>query len=92
MVMMPCRHASEPSPKPIIVAPGVNANNGGHEMLLIHIVVSVAPIDGRRGDITSCENFHNLDISQKCDGVVAIQASLKSLSKAHHCCPRYPCH
>ena len=39
MVLLPYKQASQPSPKLIIVASGINANHEGHEILLIHHVV-----------------------------------------------------
>ena len=39
------KQASQPSPKLIIVAPGTNANNGEHEMILIQLDATPAPKD-----------------------------------------------
>ena len=38
MVLLAFKQTSEPSPKLIIVVPGVNANNGGRVVLLLHQV------------------------------------------------------
>ena len=57
MVLLSYKQASQPSPKLIIVASGINANNGGHEILLIHQVANSAHKHDHRKNIRSCKYF-----------------------------------
>ena len=91
MVLLPFKQTSQLSPKLIIVAQGVNTNNGWYEILLLHFVANSALKNNRRGNIRSCENFQNLVIILYNNGVVAMQACLITLSKAHHCFPGCQC-
>ena len=59
MLLLPFKQASQPPTRLIIVAPGINANKGGHEMLLLHKVANPAPQNNLSGNITSCENVQH---------------------------------
>ena len=68
MVMLPFKQTSQPSPKLIIVAPGVNAINGGHESLFYHMNSSTSPKDEHisiRNIRAWVNSFQNLVISQR---------------------------
>ena len=55
MILLPCKHASEPSPKLTNVAPGIHTNNGGHEMQFLHMVINPVHMDDPSQNMLPCE-------------------------------------
>src|SRR6056300_1631482 len=92
--LLPAKQASKPSPKLIIVVTHTHGNNGngGLEIAMFQLVADQGHSDGPIGCISPCENGPNWTVSWPYEWYysAACQASLKTLSKAHHCCHTYP--
>src|SRR5210317_626940 len=87
MVLLPAKQASELYPKLIIVATHTHGNNGGPGIAMLQLVADPGPSHGPTRCSGSCENGWCLS---NVNGAAACQASLRTLSKAHHCCHTYP--
>src|SRR6056300_1717723 len=91
MVLLAAKQASEPSPKLIILATHTHGNDGGPQIAMLQLLADPGPSDDSKDTDYSAKMVAQIGgCLGNGNGTAGCQASLRTLSKAHHSCHTYP--